>query len=241
MMLSTSGFYQLIGGGKPDNAAAQYGIAAFVWLVLRPAMGRRAIVMAGLCAGWALASRYTNVFLIPALMVSGLIALPRPRRLATFKTVVGHLHKSLLTDVLIAGIAMGLAVVPMFIKNWILVGCPLAPAFGCQETVWSGVTWVKGASWVYNRQGISLFDLLFVSLYLDLCSPPKYARQCLSAFYGFPSISFALLSFFHCPPRIDSWFGRPDFSNYMVVVHQPTVSVHSMDPGTSRTTCSMPQ
>ena len=69
MMFSTPGFYDLMGGAKPDNAAVQYGIAACVWLLCLSCLGRRALICAGLCAGWAVASRYTNVILLPALCV----------------------------------------------------------------------------------------------------------------------------------------------------------------------------
>jgi hypothetical protein len=161
MMLSTSGFYYLIGGGKPDNAAAQYGIAAFLWLVLWPVLGRRSIVMAGLSAGWSLASRYTNVVLLPALIVFPLMVTLRAWRVSPFD-IVADLKKYWLTNLLIGGVAAGLAAAPMLTKNWLLLGCPLAPVFGCQETVWAGIRstgWAKNVAWIDNRQSISLLNL----------------------------------------------------------------------------------
>ena len=57
MMLSTPGFYSLMGGGKVDNAAAQYGMAAFLGLrASTPSLRQRSIILAGLYVGWAMAS-----------------------------------------------------------------------------------------------------------------------------------------------------------------------------------------
>ena len=67
-MFSTPGFYDLMGGTKVDNAAAQYGVAACLWLLFLSPLGRRAVIGAGLCGGWAVASRYTNIIFLPALM-----------------------------------------------------------------------------------------------------------------------------------------------------------------------------
>ena len=69
MMFSTPGFYDLMGATKADNAAAQYGVAACAWLLFLPTLGRRAVIWCWLCGGWAIASRYTNIILLPALMV----------------------------------------------------------------------------------------------------------------------------------------------------------------------------
>jgi len=69
LLLSTPGFYELMGRGKADIAAAQYGVAAFLWLTVWPVLGRRSAVLAGLCAGWAMAGRYTNVIILPGLLL----------------------------------------------------------------------------------------------------------------------------------------------------------------------------
>src|SRR5215467_4572696 len=45
MMVSTPAFYSMMGGGKVDNASAQFGIAACLWMVLWPALGRRAVIL----------------------------------------------------------------------------------------------------------------------------------------------------------------------------------------------------
>jgi hypothetical protein len=185
MMLSTSAFYQLMGGGKPDNAAVQYGIAAFLWLILWPALGWRSIIMGGLCAGWSLASRYTNVFLLPGLIMFALVAVPRAWKASPLEMAGEHKKKSWLTNVLIGGIAAGLAVAPMFIKNWLLLGCPLAPVFGCQDTTWAGITWVKSASWIYNRQSISVLDLLSYPVTWTFVHGPNSLGNISPLFLGF--------------------------------------------------------
>jgi hypothetical protein len=122
MMLSTSGFYNLIGGGKPDNAAAQYGIAAFLWLVLLPASGRRSLVIFGLCVGWMLAARYTNFILLPALIIFAAAAIYRASRASPVEIVLEHSKKFWLTYTLTIGVAACLAGLPILIKNWILTG-----------------------------------------------------------------------------------------------------------------------
>lgn len=155
VMLSSPGFFYLIGGGKPDNAAAQYGIAAFVLLAVWRELGRRAMVVAGFCVGWSLASRYTNVFLLPALILFPLIAAKRQAGARS-----GLALRLWARDLLLCASAVALTWTPMFFKNWWLLGCPFAPAYGCQNSAWSGVPWAKASIAVYNKQGLSLTDLL---------------------------------------------------------------------------------
>jgi hypothetical protein len=153
MLFSTPGFYDLIGAAKADNAATQYGVAACAWLLFLPTLRRRAVICAGLCAGWAIASRYTNIILLPALIVF-------------FAMIMAHFHshtlspkairesKSVWVAYLVVGaLAVGVAVSPMLIKNWRLVGCPLSPHIGCQDTYWAGI-------YGYSRQNLAVVDLL---------------------------------------------------------------------------------
>jgi hypothetical protein len=154
MMLSTPGFYELMGGGKVDNAAAQYGVAAFLWLIFWPVLDRRSVILAGLCTGWAMAGRYTNVIVLPALMVFAVAMVHRAWEAPLVDVAIKQLKRSWATNILVGGIAAGFAGAPMLIKNWLLVGCPLAPQFGCQETFWA--TLYRG-----SRQNISIVDLLF--------------------------------------------------------------------------------
>jgi hypothetical protein len=152
MMLSTPGFYDLIGCGKADNAATQYGMAAFLWLVLWPVLGRRSVILAGLCAGWAIASRFTNVIVLPALMVFTVMMVHRTWKAFAVDGAIKQLKSSWGTDALVGSIAVGFGVAPLLIKNWLLVGCPLAPLFGCRETFWA---------YRIPLQNISVIDLLF--------------------------------------------------------------------------------
>src|ERR1043166_6682750 len=145
MMLSTPGFYDLIGGGKPDNAAAQYGIAAFLWLVLLPHVGRSAIVLSGVCAGWMIAARYTNFILLPALAVFAVIIVHRASKSPSTNAIVQQLKKSWLTTSLVGVIAVALSGAPMLIKNWVLSGCPLALVTACQRTFLTGPAWIKSS------------------------------------------------------------------------------------------------
>jgi dolichyl-phosphate-mannose-protein mannosyltransferase len=157
MMLSTPAFYAMMGGGKIDNAAAQYGIAAFVWLVIWPAMGRRAVILAGLCVGWAMACRYTNIILLPALIVFAVLVARSPWKAFPVGTAINQLKRSWITNAFLGGAAAGIAGAPMLIKNWLLVGCPLAPQFGCQETFWAGIF----RNVMSHAGNISVVDLLY--------------------------------------------------------------------------------
>ena len=151
MMFSTPGFYDLMGGAKPDNAAVQYGMAACVWLLCLPCLGRRAMICAGLCAGWAVASRYTNVILLPALLVFFVMSTVQGGALSrhTLRESLGLWG----SHVLVGALAVGVAMAPMVLKNWLLVGCPLAPHIGCQEMSWANI---YGAP----RQNLEVADLL---------------------------------------------------------------------------------
>lgn len=154
MLFSTPGFYDMLGAAKADNAAAQYGVAACAWLLFLPTLKHRAVICAGLCAGWAIASRYTNIILLPALIVF-------------FAMIMAHFHSPTLPPkanrkstsiwgayLVIGALAVGVAVSPMLIKNWLLVGCPLAPHIGCQDTYWAGI-------YGYSRQNLAVVDVLF--------------------------------------------------------------------------------
>ena len=152
IMFSTPGFSNFMGAAKADNAAAQYGIAACVWLLCLPGLGRRAVLCAGLCAGWAVASRDTNIILLPALLVFWVMSTAQGGALSrhTLRESLGRWGASLL----VAALAVGIAISPMMLKNWLLVGCPLAPHIGCQDTYWASI---YGAS----RHNLGVADLLF--------------------------------------------------------------------------------
>jgi len=138
MMLSTSGFFDLMGSGKTDNAAAQYGAAAFLWITLWPVGGHRAAMLTGLCLGWAMASRYTNIILFPAVVLFAVLRIHGFWRVFLVESLKVQMWKFWITNALVCGIAAICAGGPMLVKNFLLVGCPLAPVFGCQETFWTG-------------------------------------------------------------------------------------------------------
>jgi hypothetical protein len=188
VMLSTPAFYPTIGGAKPDNAASQYGIAAFLWLILLPHLRRESIILAGLCAGWALAGRYTNVIILPALLVFA-FALTRNSWGAFFGGVaVKPAQVFTATNVVAAGLATAVGFAPMLIKNWLLVGCPLAPHFGCQGTFWADIY-----SFVhFDRQNISVVDLFFYPFVWTFASREDMLGNISPLFIGF--FPFLLIS-----------------------------------------------
>ena len=134
-MVTTPAFTLLMGGGKPDNAAAQFGLAAFLWLQASQVGASRAALLSGLCLGWSLASRYTSFILGFAWLLT-LVRTRGPRsRLGLFVA---------------ATLGASIAWAPMLFKNWLFVGYPLAPLLGDPNSFWfwrvSDAVW--NLSWV---------------------------------------------------------------------------------------------
>ncbi|MGH7827002.1 MAG: hypothetical protein ACREQ7_17745 [Candidatus Binatia bacterium] len=190
MMLSTPGFFDLMGGGKTDNAAAQYGIAAFLWLFVFRAYNPRAMVMAGLCAGWAIAGRFTNFILVPGLIVIACTALYQLWRTSSPDLSIRRLTQSWLANGLMAGLAAGLALAPMLVKNWLLIGCPLAPIFGCQGAFSFGTTWIKKVSAGGFDDGFSVLELLSYPFVWTLGTRPGMVGRLSPLFIGFLPLLF---------------------------------------------------
>jgi hypothetical protein len=178
MMFSTPGFYELMGGVKADNAAAQYGVAACLWLCFLPTLGRRAVICAGLCAGWAVASRYTNVILLPALMVFVVMLMAHAQGHALSFRACREPKRLWVSHLLVGALAVGAAVAPMLIKNWLLVGCPLTPHIGCQDTYWAGI-------YRSPRQNLSVVDLLFYPFVWTFASREDMLGNISPLFLGF--------------------------------------------------------
>jgi hypothetical protein len=155
IVLSTPGFYYLMGAGKADNAAAQYGIAAFLLIVVWPSINLSAIFLAALCAGWAIASRYTNIILLPALGIFVVAYVHREIGVASLWKHLIQQRRFWIRSLTIAAVAVILAMLPMLVKNWMLVDCPLAPLFGCEDTFWADMATRA------QRQNLSLLDLFF--------------------------------------------------------------------------------
>jgi hypothetical protein len=181
MMLSTPGVLYLMGSGKVDNAAAQYGIAAFVWLVLWPVAGRWAMIFAGLCVGWALAGRYTDAIILPAVLLFTIVVVHQTLKASPDTGVVKRLNVSWVYDILWGGLAIGFAGAPMLVKNWLLVGCPLAPHFGCQETFWARLYGPHHA----HLQNISVGDLLLYPFIWTFSHRPDMLGNISPLFLGF--------------------------------------------------------
>jgi len=190
MMFSTPGFSDLMGGAKVDNAAAQYGVAACLWLLFLPSLGRRALVCAGLCAGWAVASRYTNIIFLPALMVFFVMIMAHAQGHALSLKALRKLQSVWVSHLLVGALAVGVTVSPMLIKNWLLVGCPLTPHIGCQDTYWAGI---YGAS----RQNLTVVDLLFYPFVWTFASRADMLGNISPLFIGF--LPFFLLTYSSYP------------------------------------------
>jgi hypothetical protein len=138
VVLSTAGFFYSVGRGKTDNAASQYGIAACLSLLLSPALGTRSLLLVGGFLGWSIASRYTNVILLPAVILAAYwLGKTQPDGLPT-RTDARCMGAGMALHLLWIGVGCSMAWAPMLIKNLILVGCPFAPLIGCRGTFWAG-------------------------------------------------------------------------------------------------------
>ena len=112
--------------------------------------------------GWVLASRYTNFIVLPALIMFAAVIVYRSCRILPTDVAVRQPKRLWFTDAIVGSIAAVLAGLPMLVKNWLLVGCPLASQFGCQDTFWADMFWGRGIFWISNRQGISIADYLSI-------------------------------------------------------------------------------
>jgi hypothetical protein len=178
MMLSTPGLYELMGGAKPDNAATQYGLAAFVWLAVLPGVGPGSVIWAGVCAGWAVASRYTNVIALPALIAFFVLVTFYRSTADSYDKRVSDIKRGLVCALPLAMLAFVIVLVPMLLKNWLLVGCPVAPQFGCQAAFWVDL---------YNtsRQNISRMDVVFYPFIWTFAHRPDMLGNISPLFLGF--------------------------------------------------------
>jgi hypothetical protein len=104
-----------------------------------------------------MAGRYTNVIILPALIVFAVMVVRHTRKALSVEVAVKQAKKSWVASSLLGCVSAGFAGAPMLIKNWLLVGCPLAPQFGCQGTFWASIYRTAHA----YRQNISVIDLLF--------------------------------------------------------------------------------
>jgi hypothetical protein len=181
MMLSTPAFYAMMGGGKVDNASAQYGIAAFLWVALWPTVGIRASVLAGLCLGWAVASRYTNVIMLPGLILFAVLILRSHWAAASAHLAPMQSKRYFFVSAVLCGLAAAFAGAPMLVKNWLLVGCPLAPQVGCDAASWSDIYRVHTA----HLQNITLRDFFLYPFVWTFSSRDSMLGNISPLFLGF--------------------------------------------------------
>lgn len=186
MMLSTPAFYAMMGGGKVDNASAQYGIAAFVWLLLWPRAGVQAGIFAGLCLGWAVASRYTNVIILPGLLLFGALIARDLSKGSGTEWPASDLRRQTFQLILGCGLAAALAGLPMLIKNWLLVGCPLAPQMGCDTASWSAIFRTHTA----HLQNLTLLDFALYPFTWTFASRESMLGNISPLFLGFAPFLF---------------------------------------------------
>ena len=114
--------------------------------------------------GLAVASRYTNIIFLPALMAFFTMMMAHAQGHSLSLKALRKLQSVWISHLLAGALAVGVAVSPMLIKNWLLVGCPLTPHIGCQDTYWAGI---YGAS----RQNLTVVDLLFYPFVWTFASP----------------------------------------------------------------------
>ena len=127
--------------GEKSPCLAEYWLwidhyVLYCGYVLSP-LGRRAVIGAGLCGGWAVASRYTNIIFLPALMAFFTMIMAHAQGHSLSLKALRELQSVWISHLLVGALAVGVAVSPMLIKNWLLVGCPLMPHIGCQDTYWA--------------------------------------------------------------------------------------------------------
>lgn len=128
LVLSVPGMHNLIGEGKIDNAAAQFGVAAALLTIAPEKDSTKRWLVVGLLCGWLISCRVTDV-----------VGLPVFAGMAVAFWLRQDVSKRVSWSVVGAFAVLGglLAVGPSVLKNLVLVGCPLAPVFGCEGAFWA--------------------------------------------------------------------------------------------------------
>lgn len=143
MVVTSSAVVLLWGDGKVDLIAAGMGLAAFYWALKIGSSGPLAFRLTGLLTGWTLVAKLSYLQMLPAL---GLVILWRFWRsednAGELRDISGW--RSYLFPVFTSGLRlsawMTLALLPHFIKNYLLYGQPFLP-FGASSTGWLDQTW----------------------------------------------------------------------------------------------------
>jgi hypothetical protein len=198
LLLSTDGFFHVMGGGKADIGGAQYGVAAFWSLLLFPEVGRKAFFLAGGFLGWSIASRYTNVILLPAIIL-GLFWTARSTTPGSMTgRYEGRWRKAMLQPLVYTGLASIMTAAPMFVKNWLSVGCPFAPLIGCRGTFWADMFDLMGQ----GRNNLSGLDLLFYPFVWTFSERPDMLGNLSPLYVGLVPFVFILSIRRAIPPGI---------------------------------------
>src|SRR5262249_26224882 len=133
-----------------DAAGAAYGILAFA-AVASFGAGARPAVLSGLCLGWALASRYTDLVLLPSWLA-----------LLWMQRGVGPRFSRLLAPAA-AGLAAGW--LPMIAKNWALGVHAFAPLVNDPHQFWGHMRRWEGSQ--VNLSGLDVLLRPLVATFAD--------------------------------------------------------------------------
>jgi hypothetical protein len=168
MMFSTPAVYELLGAAKTDNAGAQFGLAIFLCLFLSRYLKREGFILAGLNLGWSFASRYTNIIIITGFLIFVFYSFLSEKDFQFLKP--SYNKKLILTSISIIILSLILAfamMLPVLFKNWLFVGCPLAPQLGCSGTFWSDTFRAEHSS----LDNISMVELLLYPFTITFGNP----------------------------------------------------------------------
>jgi len=128
-----------------------------------------------------MASRYTNIILLPGLILFGIMVVRSHGKAFSINMSLKQLSRYWATEVIIAAVAAGIAVTPMLLKNWLLVGCPLAPELGCQTTSWAKIYQLHTS----HLQNLSMPDLFLYPFTLTFANRDSMLGNISPFFIGF--------------------------------------------------------
>ena len=197
---STTAMLIWIGEGKIDLIASALGLASLYMLIPRPDLAplpRSHLILAGLLVGFAVTTKLMLGFCLVMASAVMLFWTFAPAPFRTRRPWQG-LTLGLLIPLLSAGLIFGafvlVGVAPHIIKNWILLGWPLAPI------ATAGIDWLVADRW-YDAETVAHIRLL----YPFVLTFGEYFAQ-----YGQLSVlvlAFLPLSFFL--PRPQSFWRSP--------------------------------
>lgn len=156
IFLSTSAFTSTIGGGKLDITGAQFGVSAvlacFAALETVAAPHGRWLVLGAALTAFSVMAKVSNALLGP---VIGLAFLHRLRQPKTDP-------KAVLRAALVFGVAAAVFLIPLFLKNWLMLGQPFVPFLPPRTAdgpIWTGGQLRQALSLVHAQRTLSNLDL----------------------------------------------------------------------------------